>query len=368
MVIKDRGGSRRSRGTITIEDVARNAGVSAMTVSRVINGGKNVRDSTRVRVLEAVKQLNYSPNSAARSLAAGQPMHVGLLYANPSASYLSQFLIGALHAARHSGAHLSIEACESEDPGDQAEAARRFAQGDVDGVILPPPLSESKPILAELASLRMPFVTVAMAAPKPDSLNVRIDDAAAAEEITRHLLGLGHRRIGFIKGHPNHVASRDRFKGFSDALKDAGLKVADMPVEQGYFSYRSGLIAAEKLLSRADPPTAIFASNDDMGAAAISVAHRLGLAVPKDVSVVGFDDTMLATSVWPELTTVKQPISAMAEAAMELLIADLRSRQANAARKVHERVLAHALIIRESSAAPPGPVAKVAKTPKRVAK
>ena len=349
-----RGGSRRGRGTITIEDVARSAGVSAMTVSRVVNGGKNVRDSTRIRVMEAVEQLKYSPNTAARSLAAGQPMHVGLLYANPSASYLSQFLIGALHAARHSGAHLSIEACESEDPGDQAEAARRFAQGDVDGVVLPPPLSESRPILAELANIRMPFVTVARPDPTPQSLNVRIDDRAAAGEMTRYLLGLGHRHIGFIKGHPNHVASGDRFKGFSDALKEAGLNVATMPVEQGYFSYRSGLIAAERLLSRPNPPTAIFASNDDMGAAAISVAHRRGLNVPDDVSVVGFDDTMLATSVWPELTTVKQPISAMAEAALELLISDLRSRHAKTPRKVHERVLAHALIIRESTAPPPG--------------
>jgi LacI family transcriptional regulator len=325
-----------------------------MTVSRVVNGGKNVRDATRVRVTEAVERLKYSPNTAARSLAAGQPMHIGLLYANPSASYLSQFLIGALHAARHSGAHLSIEACESEDPGDQAEAARRFAQGDVDGVLLPPPLSESRPILSELASIRMPFVTVAMPDPKPQSLNVRIDDRAAAGEMTRYLLGLGHKNIGFIKGHPNHVASGDRFQGFTDALKEAGLKISDMPVEQGYFSYRSGLIATERLLARPNPPTAIFASNDDMGAAAISVAHRQGLVVPDDLSVVGFDDTMLATSVWPELTTVKQPISAMAEAAMELLIADLRSRQSKTPRKVHERVLAHALIIRESTAAPPG--------------
>ena len=347
------GSSRRGRGTITIEDVARAAGVSAMTVSRVINGGKNVRDSTRKRVSEAVEQLRYSPNTAARSLAAGQPLHIGLLYANPSASYLSQFLIGALHAARHAGAHLAIEACESEDPGEQAEVARRLAEGDVDGVVLPPPLSESKPILSELASMRMPFVTVAMAAPKPESLNVRIDDCAAADEMTRYLLGLGHRHIGFIKGHPTHVASRDRFQGFSNALKEAKLDVADMPIEQGYFSYRSGLIAAEKLLSRPNPPTAIFASNDDMGAAAISVAHRRGLAVPQDVSVVGFDDTMLATSVWPELTTVKQPISAMAEAALELLMADLRSRQAKTPRRVNERVLAHALIIRESSAPPP---------------
>lgn len=349
---RDRGTTRRSRGSCTIEDVARAAGVSAMTVSRVINGGKNVREATRLKVREAVDRLHYAPNSAARSLAAGEPMHFGLLYANPSASYLSQFLIGALHAARHSGAHLTIEACESEDAGEQAEVARRFALSDVDGVILPPPLSESKSILSELANLRMPFVTVAMASPKAHSLNVRIDDRAAAAEMTRYLIGLGHKNIAFIRGHPNHIASYDRMQGFTEALKEAGLKLEDMPVEQGYFSYRSGIVATERILNRAQQPTAIFASNDDMAAAAISVVHRHGMAVPQNISVVGFDDTMLATSVWPELTTVKQPIAAMAEAALELLIADLRSRMTKTQRRVHERVLSHALIIRESSGSP----------------
>ena len=334
--------SRRGRGAITIEDVARAAGVSAMTVSRVINHGKNVRESTRAAVLEAVERLNYSPNTAARSLAAGQAMHIGLLYANPSAAYLSQFLIGALHAARSAGVHLVIESCESEDADEQAEVTRRFATSDVEGVILPPPLSESQPIMAELDALGIPVVTVAMGVPREDSLNVRIDDRAAALEITRYLLDLGHREIGFINGHPNHIASQDRYRGFCDALSEAGIDCDAAPVEQGYFSYRSGLIAGERLLARANPPTAIFASNDDMAAATMSV----------DLSIVGFDDTALATSVWPELTTVKQPISAMAEAALELLIADLRVHRSGSTRKFAERVLSHALIVRESAAKP----------------
>jgi LacI family transcriptional regulator len=150
------------------------------------------------------------------------------------------------------------------------------------------------------------------------------------------------------------MASHDRYRGFCDALTEAGLDSSEAPAEQGYFSYRSGLIAGERLLSGTERPTAIFASNDDMAAATVSVAHRLGLAVPDDLSIVGFDDTALATSVWPELTTVKQPIAAMAEAALELLIADLKSRRSGAPSKVGERVLSHAMIIRESSAAPPG--------------
>jgi LacI family transcriptional regulator len=345
--------SRRTRGVTTIEDVARSAGVSAMTVSRVINHGKNVRESTREAVLAAIEKLNYAPNTAARSLAAGHATHLGLLYANPSAAYLAQFLIGALHAARSAGVHLVIESCESEDADEQAEVTRRFATSDVEGVVLPPPLSESQPIMAELDALGIPVVTVAMGAPNDHNLNVRIDDRAAAMEMTRHLLDLGHRNIGFIKGHPNHVASHDRYQGFCDALSEAGLDASAAPAEQGYFSYRSGLTAGERLLARPDRPTAIFASNDDMAAATVSVAHRLGLDVPDDVSIVGFDDTALATSVWPELTTVKQPISAMAEAAVELLIAALRGNRAGSPRKFTERVLSHAMIIRESSRPPP---------------
>lgn len=344
--------SRRRRGSLTIEDVARAAGVSAMTVSRVMNGGKNVRDSTRAAVLEAVQKLNYSPNTAARSLAAGEATHIGLLYANPSAAYLSQFLIGALEAARRAGCHLVIESCESDDADEQAEVTRRFATSDVEGVILPPPLSEAQPIMAELNAIGIPVVTVAMGLPQEDSLNVRIDDYAAAAEMTRHLISLGHDNIGFIRGHPNHIASHDRARGFQDALQEAGLDPDAAPIEQGYFTYRSGLTATERLLARDDPPSAIFASNDDMAAAAISVAHRRGLLVPGDLSIAGFDDTSLATTVWPELTTVKQPISAMAEAALELLLADLRNRRAGTERRFAERVLDHALIIRESTAEP----------------
>src|SRR3954452_9978813 len=206
--------SRRGRGAMTIEDVARAAGVSAMTVSRVINDGRNVRESTRAAVREAIERLNYSPNAAARSLAAGEITPIGLLYATPSAAYLAQFLIGALHAARSAGVHLVIESCESEDADEQAEVTRRFATSDVEGVVLPPPLSESQPILAELSAMQIPVVTVAMGAPSQDSLNVRIDDYAAAMEMARYLLELGHREMGFIKGHPNHVASHDRFSGF----------------------------------------------------------------------------------------------------------------------------------------------------------
>ncbi|HYG48376.1 MAG TPA: LacI family DNA-binding transcriptional regulator [Allosphingosinicella sp.] len=341
--------SRRSRGSVTIEDVARAAGVSAMTVSRVMNGEKNVRDSTREAVREAIERLKYTPNTAARSLAAGQATHIGLLYANPSDAYLSQFLVGALEGARRAGCHLVIEACEYEHEAEQAEAARRFATTQVEGVILPPPLSESVPILTELAAAEMPVVTVAMGHLYENALNIRIDDFAAAAEMTHYLLSLGHRRIGLIKGFPTHIASIERERGFKAALEAEGVDPSEAPIEQGYFTFRSGLAAAERLLDLPDPPTAIFASNDDMAAAAVSVAHRRGLAVPDDISIVGFDDTAPATTVWPELTTVRQPVSAMAEAALDLLLADLRGRRSGMATGPAEQVLEHELVIRESS-------------------
>jgi LacI family transcriptional regulator len=306
-------------------------------------------------VLETIERLNYSPNTAARNLAAGEATHIGLLYSNPSAAYLSQFLVGALGAAREAGCHLVIEPCESQDEIEQGDVGRRFANAEAEGVILPPPLSESVPILTELALANTPVVTVAMGKLYPNALNVRIDDFAAAKEMTEYLIGLGHRRIGLITGDPTHIASTERERGFRAAVEEARLRREDVAVEKGLFTFRSGLDAAEKLLDRKVPPTAIFASNDDMAAAVVSVAHRRGLDVPGDLTVVGFDDTAPATTVWPELTTIRQPVSAMAAAALELLLEDLRNRRRTGEGLSQEIVLDHEMIIRESSGRPRRP-------------
>lgn len=337
-----------------MQDVARAAGVSAMTVSRVVNGGANVRASTRTAVLAAIEQLNYSPNSAARNLAAGAATQIGLLYSNPSDAYMSQFLIGALAAARRAGCHLVLEACEGERPDEQAEATRGFASTEVEGVILPCPLAEAAPVQAELLTAGIPAVSVAIGAPPPGTLNVRIDDFGAAVAMTRYLLGLGHRCIGFIRGDPNQSSSLERYRGFASALQDAGIDIRDMPIEQGYFTFRSGIIATERLLDRPHPPTAVFACNDDMAAAAVGVAHRRGLHVPQDLSIVGFDDTQLATTVWPELTTIRQPTAAMAETALTLLLERLRlERSGRELPPAEEEVVDYELVIRESSGPPP---------------
>lgn len=341
--------ARRQKSALTIHDVARYAGVSPMTVSRVINGEKNVRESTREAVNAAIRALNYQPNPAARSLAGADLVRIGLLYSNPSAAYLSEFLVGGLDQVSRSNIQLVVEKCDEEAA--EAAAARLLNSG-VDGIILPPPLCDSPAVLKMLAASHTPAVAVATGRPPADVSAVRIDDFEAARQMTRHLAGLGHRRIGFIKGHPNQTASGQRLEGHLAALSEAGIPADETLVQQGYFTYRSGLEAAERLLALPEPPTAIFASNDDMAAATVAVAHRRGLDVPRDLTVVGFDDSALATTIWPELTTIRQPIADMSRQAVTLLADEIRSRRSGE-RAQHPHALQEFTLIRRQSDGPP---------------
>jgi LacI family transcriptional regulator len=218
-------------------------------------------------------------------------------------------------------------------------------------VILPAPLCDSEVALNAVEQAKLPAVLVASSRPAPGLSAVSINDFEASRAMTRHLLELGHRRIGFINGHPNQTASGQRFRGYIEGMTEAGLSVGTDQVAQGYFTYRSGLEAAEKLLT-AWKPTAIFASNDDMAAATMAVAHRRGLDVPGDLAVAGFDDTPLATTVWPSLTTVRQPIAEMAREAVRLLIDEIRKRRLGETVPVRHKLLKFTLIDRESTAAP----------------
>jgi len=342
---------RRKGDAVTIHEVADQAGVSPMTVSRVINGNVNVRDATRERVMHAVRDLNYTPNPAARSLAAAQGARIALIYTNPSAAYLSELLVGALAGVSRTAAQLMLDTWDYNSAAAQRAAARKLATV-VAGVILPPPLCESKAIVSELTAASTPVVAVASARFHSEISCVRIDDFRASKDMTEYLIELGHTCIGYIKGHPNQTASSRRFEGFQAALQDAGIAMDPTLVQQGYFTYRSGLEATRKLLAHKRVPTAIFASNDDMAAAAISVAHRRGLDVPRDLSVVGFDDTPIATTVWPELTTIHQPIADMAESSIDLLLRSIR-RKDGETRVVVDQVVPHILVKRDSVAAPP---------------
>jgi LacI family transcriptional regulator len=222
----------------------------------------------------------------------------------------------------------------------------------IDAVLLPPPLCDDPALLAALSAAGLPIAQIATGRPAGSAHAVTIDDEAAAHALTTHLIGLGHRRIGFIAGNPNQTASALRRAGYERALGDAGLEPAARMIAQGDFSYRSGLLAAEKLLSQAERPTAIFASNDDMAAAVVAIAHRHHLDVPKDLSVCGFDDTAMATTVWPELTTIRQPVAEMARRAMSILAEAVRGRCA-ASDLARQHVRLPFQLIRRDSASPP---------------
>jgi len=343
--------SRRQGNAPTINDVAAAAGVSPMTVSRVINGEANVRDRTRELVNEVIRKLNYSPSAAARSLAGGDELRIGLLYSNPSSAYLSEFLVGSLDQASRSNIQLVIEKCD-EDALEQS-VIDHLVQGRVDGIVLPPPLCDATAVLAAVAEHDIPAVAVATGRPVDTMAAVSIDDRRAAFEMTQHLIGLGHRRIGFIVGNPNQTASAERLAGYRAALAQSGLDEEAGLIVQGLFTYRSGLDAAERLLTLAASPTAIFASNDDMAAAAVAVAHRRGLDVPRDLTVCGFDDTALATTIWPELTPIRQPIAEMSRTAVELLVREIKDRRNGRSGAAQHLVLDFDLVRRQSDAPPP---------------
>jgi LacI family transcriptional regulator len=337
--------TRRRRG-VTIIDVAKHAGVSPMSVSRVINGDAGVREGTRAIINEAIKALNYTPNLMARSLVTSREIRIGVIYSNPSAAFMSDFLAGVFEEASSRAAQLIL--LKGENGGAPSpEAIDRLLGAGVGGVILAPPLGEIASVRAMLHEARVPVAVVGAHA--PDAISVGIDDRQAAYDMTRHLIGMGHRRLGFVVGNTDQQASTARLDGFHAAI-DA-VDGVEAQIAQGDFSYASGLVAGEWLLDGPAPPTAIFASNDDMAAAIVSVAHRRHLDVPGDLTVTGFDDTTAAITLWPPLTTIRQPVQQLAAEALQLLIREMRAGAPLPAGE-RARVLGHMLIERDSTASP----------------
>jgi LacI family transcriptional regulator len=334
---------------VTIHDVARESGVSIKTVSRVLNREPNVKADTRDRVQAAVAMLSYRPNISARSLAGSKAYLIGVFFDNPSPGYVTDVQLGAIARCRQEGFHLIVEPIDSTaDVEDQV--APMLGTLRMDGVILTPPLSDHPVVLAALEQEGVAYVRIAPGGDIDRAPWVSMDDRLAAYEMTKHLIGLGHRDIGFIIGHPDHGASHLRHQGFLDAMRDSGLIVRDDRVEQGWFSFRSGFDAAEKLLGGVDRPTAIFASNDDMALGVMAVANRMRLDLPAQLSVAGFDDTPGAKITWPQLTTVRQPIFAMAGAAADMLMHGVEREEGA---PPPSKVLDFELVVRESTGQAP---------------
>lgn len=337
---------RRARRP-TIKDVAAKVGVSPMTVSRAINGRAGMRPETRSAIMAAIEALGYKPNAAARSLVTSAELRIGVIYSNRSAAFMSEFLTGAFEEAASRGARLVIlRAPKGKDPS--SKILKDFIASGLSGVILTPPLGDSTALLKFLSKANLPTATVGAYAPG-STICVRIDDRQAAYEMSCHLLNLGHRKIGFIVGNPDQAASAERMAGFFAAVRE--FEGVETYIAQGDFSFASGLSAAAQLLDRDPAPTAIFASNDDMAAAVVSVAHRRHMDVPRQLTVVGFDDTIPAVTLWPPLTTVHQPVRKLAADALALLAAHVSKSVENGQQPV-EHLLPHTIVHRRSAAGP----------------
>ena len=329
---------------VTIKDVSRAAGVSIKTVSRVLNKERYVREETRHKVEEAMAALRFSPSLAARTLAGHRSFQIALIYDNHSPYYIHQIQDGVWARCREEGVRMLAQPVDIAAHTLADEIGGLVDETHVDGVILSSPVTDSPAALAELERRNVRFVRISPGNSLAAASSVCMDDVQAADDMTTHLIGLGHHRIGFILGHPNHTASSQRLAGYCRALERAGITYDPALVQPGTFDFTSGMAAASAFLAAASPPTAIFASNDDMAAGVLAQAHERGLDVPRDLSVAGFDDTALASLVWPPLTTIRQPVREMAYAAAGLLFAETDE-------AVQQR-LDHSLIVRASTARP----------------
>jgi len=340
---------------VTIVDIAREAGVSIATVSRVLNRGEGAGPEVRSRVLEIVERLGYRPNVSARALSGRRSYLIGVVFLRVGGyHYVGEVQLGAMTACRRAGYHLVVEQIETPE-GTITPAALGATLRDAafDGLILTPPLCDDMGLLAAVEAEGIPYIRLAPNSDVERSPYVWIDDREAAREQTLRLWEMGHRRIAFIDGPADHRAAVSRREGYLAALRECGIEDPAGWIVPGDFFGMSGFSAAERILALDPRPTAIFAGNDEMAIGALAALTKHGVGVPERMSVVGFDNSAAAQTSWPPLTTVHQPIAEMAEAAVEMLVAgfgDKRFRD-----RVQERKLDYRLISRQS-AAPPLPL------------
>jgi LacI family transcriptional regulator len=331
----------------TIRDVANRAGVSIKTVSRVINKEPFVKSSTQEKVLTAIDELGYVASMSARRLASGQSYTIGLIFHNASWHYTQDVLKGVIETARKSGYSTLLHPCDVCNDLDAKEVLNLVHQKAVDGLIFTPPADNAKEVIRELQQLEVPFVRLTPQDRKSPLPYVTATDMQGAFEMTNYLIGLGHRRIGFVLGPLDQRAGHDRFAGYKKAITEAGIELDDDIIAHGDDHFESGFQATRHLLSMESAPTAIFCNNDEMAAGSISAVFEAGLKVPQNVSVAGFDDILLASQIWPPLTTVQQPIYQIAEIATNLLIRLLKGEDTPDLKYEVET----ALVIRKSTAA-----------------
>ncbi len=304
----------------TINDIARLAGVSKKTVSRVINRSPLLNEDTRRRVDEIIRTTGYVPNPQARALALRRNFLIGLVHDNPNAQMVLGMQQALLSVLRGTEFELIVRPVDRGSTSLVADVRAFLERQRLHGVMLLPPISENDGLATLCDQLGCRYVRMGSAMLDTPEHMVASNDREAVRQAVNYLIGLGHRRIGLVSGPQGFRSAFERRSGFGEALSAAGLAFDPQIVVEGTYRFESGLMAGRQILASAQPPTAIFASNDEMAAGVLHAARELGLDVPADLSIVGFDDTAIAAHLWPPLTTVRWPIQAMGKAAAAKLL------------------------------------------------
>ncbi len=305
---------------LTINDIARMAGVSKKTVSRVINKSPLLNAQTRERVEQIIRETGYVPNPQARALALGRNFLIGLIYDNPNTQMILSMQKGILEALHGTEFELIVRPVDRGSARVMDDIRSFITRQRLFGIIILPPISENDHIARLCDDEGCRYVRMGSAMLDDPEHMVASNDRDAVADAVRYLIGQGHRRIGLVAGPHGFRSAKERREGFELALAEAGMSLPRSLVADGQYTFESGISASESLLDLSPRPTAIFASNDEMAAGVLYAARLRGIEVPEELSIIGFDDTPLTTRVWPPLSTVRWPIVAMGRAAALKLI------------------------------------------------
>lgn len=338
-----------SRKKSTINDIARLAGVSKKTVSRVINDSPFVKEETRVKIKEIIREVGFTPDPQARGLAFRRSFLFSMIYDNPTPQYVVNMMQGILDALRPSPFELVIRPCNRMQAHFLSDMREFIERQKLAGVVLPPSVSEDETLVEMLRDIDCPYVRIAAISLDTPRTMVVTHDSAGAADAARHLAGLGHKAIAHISGPSSFLSAHERRRGFVAGLAECGLALDPAYDREAAYTFESGLAAAEALLSLNPRPTAIFTGNDEMASGVYMAARNFGLEIPRDLSVIGFDDSPIASRMWPLLTSVRLPIHEMGRLAAEMLIHGQGERSGASDGPVE---VIPALIVRESTAAP----------------
>lgn len=309
---------RNTSHEVTIVDVAKEAGVSYSTVSRVVNNKSYVKPETRARVVKAMTRLGYQANLQARSLAGGRSNVIGLLVTELTTQYMGEIVSGIEEVLTAHQYELMLYTTHRKKAKESA-FVNMMARGLADGLLIVLP-REPEAYLRSLRQRNFPYVLIDQFGIDEMDLSVTAANRDGGYQATNHLISLGHRRIGMITGWMDMISATHRLDGYRSALADHQIAYDDKLVFLGDFTQSSGYRGANALLDLKDPPTAIFASNDMTALGVMDAVRDRGMRVAADISIIGFDDVPIASAVTPPLTTIRQPLSEMGLRATQMLV------------------------------------------------